>query len=88
VLGNCLDPGFSGGTQRFAQRGDLIGQAGLFHDRIRPEGIHQLGLSEHAALTPNQQEQKVKRFRRQSYALARTSQQPFGCIQPVRPEFE
>ena len=59
-----------------ADRRDMHVQIGLFHERIRPELLHESALLEDLAVVPHEQQQHVERLWRQRHRASRAQELP------------
>jgi hypothetical protein len=74
--------------QDLAQRRDVVGNAALFDEGIRPHPLQDLFLGDDAARFLDEQAQGVERLGREGNELAAAVQGPRGRFQPERAEFE
>src|SRR6266478_2948130 len=87
-LGYSLDVLLPSGSfaQRFAQRGDIDRQVGLFHKAVRPHLLHELVLRQQPAIALNQDDEGLKRLRRQRNRSAIAEEEVFPGVATEFPE--
>ena len=73
-------------VKRPPDRGDILGEVDLFDEGLRPKVLHQFVFGQQVPAVVDEQEQSVKRLRRQGYGLTVTQQQALGRVQTERTE--
>ena len=87
-LGHSLDVLLPSGrfAQRFAQSGDVDRKVGLFHKAVRPHLLHEFVLRQQPAIALNQDDEGLKRLRRQRNRSAVAQEKVFPRVATEFPE--
>src|SRR5215472_1108394 len=87
--GNCLYVLMSvaGLAQCFPQRGDILCQIVLLHDRVGPDLLHQLISMKKMSAVLDERQKYLERLWRERHRLSVSQQQALCCVQAEGAEF-